>query len=157
MKKVIVLMALFVSSQQGFAQVPPVGTSKAKAGSSGRVFVNSVIYGTLAGTLIGAASLAFTSNPAGNLNAVARGASYGLYSGILLGVYLTYGVPDEDEREENPDGKKERPPGAFPGDGLPPAEEGAPPPTSFAPQQKVIVGLQTFPQGGLGLGLGVSF
>jgi hypothetical protein len=61
---------------------------------SGKEFTTSVIYGTLAGTLVGAATLAFTSNPGDNLNNVARGASYGLYAGILLGIYVTYGVGD---------------------------------------------------------------
>ena len=61
---------------------------------SGREFTTSVIYGTLAGTLVGAATLAFTTDPGGNLNNVARGASYGLYAGILLGLYVTYAVGD---------------------------------------------------------------
>src|ERR1700722_20222322 len=62
--------------------------------NGGKEFTTSVIYGTLAGTLVGAATLAFTTNPGDNLNNVARGASYGLYAGILLGLYVTYGVSD---------------------------------------------------------------
>jgi hypothetical protein len=60
------------------------------------------MYGVLAGTLVGAASLAFTKRPGDNLNRVARGASLGLYTGILLGLYVVYivpgleKVPDED-------------------------------------------------------------
>lgn len=62
-----------------------------------REFVLSCSYGVLAGTLVGAASLAFTDKPGDNLNRVARGASIGLYTGILLGLYVVYGVPSEDE------------------------------------------------------------
>lgn len=64
------------------------------AANTGRQFLTSVVYGTLAGTLVGAATLAFTSSPADNLNNVARGASYGLYTGILLGIWVAYLLPD---------------------------------------------------------------
>lgn len=65
----------------------------------------SCTYGVLAGTLVGAASLAFVDKPGDNLNRVARGASFGLYAGILLGFYVVYIVPgldapDEDEPPE---------------------------------------------------------
>lgn len=60
-----------------------------------REFVMSCSYGVLAGTIVGAASLAFTDKPGENLNKIARGASIGLYSGILLGFYVVYGVPEE--------------------------------------------------------------
>ncbi len=58
----------------------------------------SATYGVLAGTLVGAASLAFTDRPGDNLNRVARGASFGLYAGILLGVYIVYVVPSAEEQ-----------------------------------------------------------
>lgn len=48
----------------------------------------SCSYGILTGTLIGAASLAFTDNPGDNLHRIARGASLGLYAGIALGYYV---------------------------------------------------------------------
>lgn len=51
-------------------------------------------YGVLAGTLVGAATLAFEDRPSDNLNKVARGASIGLYTGILMGLYVLYLVPD---------------------------------------------------------------
>lgn len=70
-----------------------------------REFVLSCSYGVLAGTLVGSATLAFSDKPGDNLNKVARGASIGLYAGILLGFYVVYGVPDEeveiDEAVEN--------------------------------------------------------
>ena len=69
--------------------VGPVTT----AADVGREFVMSCTYGTLAGTLVGAASLAFTKHPGDNLNHVARGASLGLYTGILLGAYVAWIVP----------------------------------------------------------------
>lgn len=63
----------------------------------------SCTYGVLAGTLIGAASLAFVDRPSENLNKVARGASIGLYIGILLGAYVVYVVPSmEPDPYDNP-------------------------------------------------------
>jgi hypothetical protein len=66
-----------------------------------REFIMSATYGVLAGTLVGAATLAFTDKPGDNLRNIARGASYGLYAGILLGLYVVYGVPDGDEPPES--------------------------------------------------------
>lgn len=60
----------------------------------------SCTYGVLAGTLVGTASLAFTSKPSDSLNRVARGASLGLYTGILLGLYVVYVVPGMTTEEE---------------------------------------------------------
>ena len=68
-----------------------------------REFIMSCTYGVMAGTLVGAASLAFTDKPSDNMNKVARGASLGLYTGILLGIYVVYIVPGlEVEEEEDP-------------------------------------------------------
>jgi hypothetical protein len=64
-------------------------TSLPAHASKGREFLLSCTYGTLAGTLVGAASLAFTSQPSEKLYRVARGASLGLYAGIILGTYVT--------------------------------------------------------------------
>lgn len=65
-------------------------------------FIMSCTYGVLAGTLVGAATLAFEDQPGDNLNKVARGASLGLYAGILLGVYVVYIVPDGESDSEDP-------------------------------------------------------
>jgi hypothetical protein len=54
-------------------------------------FILSCSYGVLAGTLVGAASLAFTERPGDNLAMIARGASLGLYAGIILGTFVVYG------------------------------------------------------------------
>jgi len=59
-----------------------------------RDFLMSCTYGVLAGTLVGAATLAFTNKPGDNLNKIARGASIGLYTGIVLGLYVSYGLSD---------------------------------------------------------------
>ncbi len=67
----------------------------------GREFMMSVTYGTLAGALLGTASLAFTDKPGDKLQRIARGASLGLYFGILLGLYVVYGVPDESDELRN--------------------------------------------------------
>jgi len=70
------------------------------AENQAREFVMSCTYGVLAGTLVGAASLAFTSKPSDNFGRVARGASLGLYTGILLGLYVVYVVPGLEENAE---------------------------------------------------------
>lgn len=62
-------------------------------------FMRSATYGVMAGTLVGAATLAFTDQPGENLNRVARGASLGLYAGIILGLYAVYIVPRQLENE----------------------------------------------------------
>lgn len=77
-----------------------LATPSARADTASKEFVMSCTYGVLAGTLVGAAMLAFTDQPGENLSKVARGASIGLYTGILLGLYVVYGV---DENEEEPD------------------------------------------------------
>lgn len=56
-------------------------------------FLTTCAYGTIGGALVGAASLAFTDKPDGSLNNIARGASLGLYAGILFGAYVAYAVP----------------------------------------------------------------
>ncbi len=66
---------------------------------AGREFVMSCTYGVLAGTLVGAASLAFEEQPGDKLHNIARGASIGLYAGILLGVYVVYILPGQIERQ----------------------------------------------------------
>lgn len=80
------------------------GFSMAQAAKTDmREFVMACTYGVLAGTLVGAATLAFTDKPGDNLNKVARGASLGLYAGILLGAYVVYVVPgqiQERQREQ---------------------------------------------------------
>jgi hypothetical protein len=65
-----------------------------------REFIMSCTYGVLAGTLVGAASLAFVDKPGDNLQRVARGASLGLYMGIGLGAYTAFILPGQIEREE---------------------------------------------------------
>jgi hypothetical protein len=70
--------------------------------NSAKPFFSSCLYGTLAGGLIGTATLAFTSNPGDNLSNIARGASLGLYGGIILGIYLTYGVNDSSDAAPAP-------------------------------------------------------
>jgi hypothetical protein len=66
-----------------------------------REFIMSCTYGVLAGTLVGAASLAFIDKPGDNLQRVARGASLGLYVGIGLGFYTAYLLPKQMQKEED--------------------------------------------------------
>ncbi|MCH2534864.1 MAG: hypothetical protein MK008_10520 [Bdellovibrionales bacterium] len=82
----ITLVSLNLSAQQQTSQ--PM-----------REFITATTYGVLAGTLVGAASLAFTEQPGENLQRVARGASLGLYAGIFLGLYIVYVVPSAYQRE----------------------------------------------------------
>jgi hypothetical protein len=75
-KKIVVLVCLTLTF---------VG-SKSHAESM-RDFLMNCAYGTMAGALVGVASLAFTDDPSTNMNNIAKGASLGLYAGIALGVY----------------------------------------------------------------------
>lgn len=88
-------------------------------GDTTREFVTSCVYGTIAGTLVGVASLAFTSQPGENLRNVARGASLGLYAGILLGFYVTQVVTDGEAEPISP--SEDRPPVPSEGDASPDA------------------------------------
>ena len=63
----------------------------------GKEFITSCTYGVIAGTIVGSATLAFADNPGDKLHRIARGASLGLYAGIMLGFYVTYGVSDVDD------------------------------------------------------------
>ena len=78
-------------------------SAQVRAATATHEFIMSCTYGVMAGTLVGAASLAFVKKPSDNLNKVARGASLGLYTGILLGIYVVYIVPGfESTEEEDP-------------------------------------------------------
>lgn len=93
LKLLATVLALHLASPAA-AQVPNQNSQAM------REFILSCSYGVMAGTLVGAATLAFSDRPGSNLNRVARGASIGLYAGILLGVFVVYGGdsgPDEDE------------------------------------------------------------
>jgi hypothetical protein len=96
--RIILSLVLLFGSRLVHAQpLPP------PENSTTREFIASCTYGVLAGTLVGAASLAFTDRPGDSLNRVARGASLGLYTGILLGLYVVYVVPGmEPDVEEDP-------------------------------------------------------
>lgn len=88
----IICQALVFSSLLGIFQQSQASTE--------REFVLSCTYGVLAGTLVGAASLAFVDRPGENLQYVARGASIGLYIGIGLGYYTAYVLPKQLQNEE---------------------------------------------------------
>lgn len=111
----ILTLFFFGISQKSFAQ----GASSVPANyqsNPAKEFIMSCTYGVLAGTLVGTAILAFEDQPGDNLNKVARGASIGLYAGILLGLYVVYVVPGSNEEEINLDPYNQP--------GLPPLEGG---------------------------------
>lgn len=83
----------------------PITESKQKM----REFMVSVTYGTLAGALLGAASLAFTESPGDHMNRIAKGASLGLYAGIALGIYVTKEPSVNEELLEELDQKLSEP------------------------------------------------
>ena len=60
----------------------------------GKIFLTTSTYGVMAGSLVGLASLTFYRKPSKRLRNVAIGASLGLYTGLLLGAYMVYVVPD---------------------------------------------------------------
>lgn len=95
--KKLLLSIITITFISGVVAIP---ANEAKA-DSGREFMMSVTYGTLAGALLGTASLAFTDKPGDKLQRIARGASLGLYFGILLGLYVIYGVSDESDELNN--------------------------------------------------------
>lgn len=82
----------------GKASAQDLNGGEKQSGNELRGFVMSCTYGVLAGTLVGAATLAFTENPGDHLRNVAKGASLGLYAGILLGAYVVYVVPGQMEK-----------------------------------------------------------
>ena len=86
----ILFISLIVFSRSAQAQINPE-----------KEFIMSCTYGVLAGTLVGAALLAFEDDPGENLQHVARGASLGLYMGIGLGIYTAYILPKQIQKEEN--------------------------------------------------------
>lgn len=94
--KSIFTLALIVTVVAGLVSVPATAFAQGQTAggapvNSTREFMLSATYGALAGALVGGASLAFSDRPGDNLNKVARGASLGLYAGILLGLYVVYG------------------------------------------------------------------
>jgi hypothetical protein len=73
------------------------------------IFIKSVIFGIEAGTLVGLAGVTgFQRNIREHaaLQNIARGASWGLYGGIILGLYLAYWYPwnqPEELAEKSPE------------------------------------------------------
>jgi hypothetical protein len=92
-RKIIIILSLFT-----FVLLP----ANTYASKAQEILVTST-YGVLAGTIVGVATLAFSSNPGGRLRNIAVGASLGLYAGILLGAYLAYGVKLEPQIIEEDD------------------------------------------------------
>ena len=96
MKKLI-LVLLFIS-------VTPVHSATLER--SFKTFGTSALWGTLGGALLGGAAMAFGTNA----SSIAKGASLGLYAGLLYGGYLMvdYGMnnseSDMDGRYQSPGG-----------------------------------------------------
>lgn len=116
MKKLLISLALVLTF------ILP--TSKAHAlDPKSKAFLVMCAYGTVGGSLLGFASMAFGTNS----RAIAQGASLGLYAGIIFGGYVISSHRDPnapiDEYEQDPYGASPT--------GYPPEEGGifgAPPP-----------------------------
>ena len=109
MKALVAIFLSFLLIPQAAFAAPNNSNSLRPEDNPTREFIMSCTYGVLAGTLVGAASLAFTRLPSENLGTVARGASLGLYVGILLGLYVVYVVPGMDDTpDEEPVAKLDR-------------------------------------------------
>ncbi len=78
MRKIFILFSIIA-----FGQVAKAGPAENMS-----TFLSSCAYGTLGGAALGLATLAWSENPNGKINNVARGASLGLYAGIAYGAYL---------------------------------------------------------------------
>lgn len=72
MKKLILFFSFFVFTLQA-------GASELSE------FLQDCGYGTLIGAGVGVVSLAFEKNPSDHSNNIARGASLGLYGGVIYG------------------------------------------------------------------------
>lgn len=95
--RVFFVLALCAAPLRGYAQAVP---GQPPPATPMKEFVTACTYGVLAGALVGTATLAFEDKPGDSLQNVARGASIGLYLGILLGLYVVYIVPDQLEKEK---------------------------------------------------------
>lgn len=96
-------LALVFGSHQAQAQSSRQLDS---ASAESKVFLLTATYGVVAGTLTGLGSLAFYKHPSEHSRNVAIGASIGLYVGILLGAYMTYGVSDGKSSSSGSGGSK---------------------------------------------------
>ncbi|MCC7405937.1 MAG: hypothetical protein IT288_16200 [Bdellovibrionales bacterium] len=96
-RALLVFLVIGIGPQGAWAQAVPGQNPPA---TPMKEFVTACTYGVLAGALVGTATLAFEDKPGDNLQNVARGASIGLYLGILLGLYVVYIVPDQLEKEK---------------------------------------------------------
>lgn len=61
-------------------------------------------YGLVAGALAGGASMAFAEDPGSSLNPVARGASLGLYAGLVVALFKNMSSSKEPRYEVMPVG-----------------------------------------------------
>lgn len=73
-------------SNSSLAQAQSVATNGG-GGQKLKSFLSACGMGVGAGAALGVASLAFVSDPGSNIQNVAKGASLGLYAGILWGYY----------------------------------------------------------------------
>lgn len=102
MKKTVGLLSLVAS----ISLLSPVSEAQDL-----RVFLKNCAWGTATGAGLGVVSLAFTDKPSEQWNNVARGASLGLYAGIVYGLYnmnrspSVYEAPDFTVLPEFQNGK----------------------------------------------------
>lgn len=93
-RKVLISFSLLWILISSFASPSALANPKTE------LFFSQVTSGVLMGALLGTATLAFTERPADNLQNIARGASLGLYAGILVGLYQIYVVPYRSRNQQ---------------------------------------------------------
>ncbi len=121
MKKLLISLAIVLTL------ITPTQEAKAIDPKT-KAFLVMCAYGTVGGSLLGFASMAFGTNS----RAIAQGASLGLYAGIIFGGYVisshrSPGDPVEDEYEQDPYGQpgmnQGYPDGGGGGFGAPPPQD----------------------------------
>lgn len=92
MKRLLIVWTCFsviAFSNTCLAQTSTYSNSNKKL----KTFLTACAYGTVGGALLGLASLAFISNPSDNYGNIAKGASLGLYGGIIYGYISATSTP----------------------------------------------------------------
>jgi len=75
-----------------------LGQAKAEIDPRAKAIGSMALYGTVGGALLGTAALAFDANG----RAIAKGASLGLYAGLIFGSYVVISHAYKKHQRQNP-------------------------------------------------------